>query len=136
MKLSILRERYTPNSTVGSLLIDGQIFCYTLEPRKDQSKGKPYCIPAGLYQATLAISPRFTELKKYPFRVPLLSSVPDFTSVEIHIGNLPHDTEGCTLVGFARSVDAIQNSEEAFFRLFHRLAEPLEVEYIDTQEKT
>jgi len=49
MQLTVNRKWHSPNSTIGTLSIDGQYFCNTLEPRADRSQGKPYCIPAGTY---------------------------------------------------------------------------------------
>jgi hypothetical protein len=98
-------------------------FCYGLEPVRR--------IPAGTYAATLAVSPKWTALRGYPFRVPLLANVPGFTEIEIHIGNFPEDTEGCTLVGMERGADEVMGSELAFFPLFHRLPQEFEVEYLE-----
>jgi hypothetical protein len=123
VKLTIQRDAPTAKSTSGKLSIDGVFFSYTLEPVRR--------IPAGTYAATLAVSPKWTALRGYPFRVPLLQNVPGFTEIEIHIGNFPEDTEGCTLVGMERGADEVMSSELAFFPLFHRLPQGFGVEYLE-----
>jgi hypothetical protein len=125
--LAVERQIFTPRSTVGSLLVDGVFFCYTLEPPKEGSPS--LLIPTGTFEAVLAVSPKFTELYGYPFRVPLLANVPGRTEIEMHIGNGPPDTLGCTLLGLTKAADWVGESENAFFRLFHRLPETFSVVY-------
>ena len=126
MKLSVERQIFTLKSTQGALSIDGLFFCYTLEPPRGAQ-----LIPVGIYPASLDVSPKFTEHYKYDFRVPLLKNVPGHTAVEMHIGNTPRDTTACTLVGMSKSVDALESSEDAFFKLFHRLPQDFVVEYVE-----
>lgn len=51
------------------------------------------CIPVGQYLAHRRYSP------KHGYDVFELQSVPGRGNVEIHIGNLPRDSEGCILLG-------------------------------------
>jgi hypothetical protein len=44
--------------------------------------------------------------------VPHIIDVPQFDQVEIHVGNYPSDTAGCTLLGADRSVDTIGHSHD------------------------
>jgi hypothetical protein len=68
---------------------------------------------------------------------PHVLDVPGFTAIEIHPGNSPEDTEGCTLVGETRGLigypesDWIGNSDEAFNDLIAKLdaSEPMQIEY-------
>lgn len=115
MKLTVLRDTFTAQSTTGELLIDGDFFCYTLEPRGDRTQGKPYCIPSGTYVVKLLWSNRFQML------TPHIMDVPGFTLIEIHPGNSPVDTEGCTLVGMNRAADVVESSRLAFGKLMERL---------------
>ena len=126
MLLTVARQIFTPKSTSGRLSIDGAQFCYTLEPPRG-----PMLHPPGIYQASLYVSPEWTTKRGYPFRLPLLKDVPGFTGIEIHIGNIAADTKGCTVVGLTQSVDAVGYSEDAFFKLFHRLPEDFQVEYTE-----
>jgi hypothetical protein len=113
MRLTLKREEFTENSTIGSLYIDGEFFCYTLEDtlRKDKIKGET-AIPYGTYQVILSWSPRFKRI------LPLLISVPNFDGIRIHPGNTKDDTEGCLLVGESKGKDIIYNSRKAFTKLF------------------
>lgn len=115
MNITVLRDTFTDMSTTGELSLDGVFLCYTLEPRSDRSEGKPYCIPPGTYPATLVYS------EKNGFVTPRLTGVPGFTDIEIHPGNFPADTEGCTLVGESRGTDMVGSSRAAFADLMSRL---------------
>ena len=115
MEILIQRTSYDNQCTQGTMSLNGAQFCYTLEPRQDQSQGKPYCIPAGRYQITLYTSPHFG------FVVPLLQNVPGFEDVEIHIGNSAADTHGCTLVAESQTTDWQSNSTVAFKALMQQL---------------
>ena len=115
MQLTIQRDTFTENSTTGELSVDGVFFCFTLEPRSDRSEGKPYCIPSGTYAVLLQPSARFQMI------TPHLQDVPGFTEIEIHPGNFPSDTEGCTLVGSARGVDMVGTSRATFSVLMDKL---------------
>jgi hypothetical protein len=105
--------------------IDGEFFCDTLEPQKDQSKGKPYSIPAGTYEVKLLPSFHFKEI------TPHLIDVPGFEVVEIHPGNYPKDTHGCTLVGSLHLENFVGNSKAVFTDLMSRLKEPISITYKD-----
>ncbi len=115
MNITVERKWFTPNSTGGQMSLNGVFFCYTLEPRADQSQGKPYCIPAGQYDVTLALSARFQMV------TPHVMDVPGFTEIEIHPGNYPKDTEGCCLVGSIRDTDFVGNSRATFSELMSQL---------------
>lgn len=116
MQLTVQRTNYDDQCTQGELSIDGVFFCYTLEPRKDQSRGKPYAVPAGTYPITLGDSEHFS------MTVPMVGDVPGFTGVEIHPGNFPSDTHGCCLVGETSGTDFVGQSRAAFETLMRRLA--------------
>lgn len=115
MNLSVIRDKFTPQSTTSQVAIDGVFQCYGLEPRADKSHGKPYCIPAGTYQVLIEMSPRFG------FETPHVQDVPGFTEIEIHLGNYPTDTEGCLVVGESRDVDFVGGSAVAFAALMAKL---------------
>ena len=124
MKLEVVRKIFTPESTIGHLLIDGVFECYTLE---DCSREKPgvavskwkvpgdTAIPEGTYNIVLDYSNRFKKI------LPRLVNVPGFEGVRIHAGNTKKDTEGCLLVGDSIGKDFIGNSRKAFDRLMEKL---------------
>lgn len=97
MKLLTL-SRLTQNSfaTYGQITDEeNKPLCVTLElPWVDNEHGKS-CIPPGAYVAHRFPSPR------RGYDVFELDGVPDRGDIELHIGNLPHDSEGCILLGTA-----------------------------------
>lgn len=125
--LYVKRHSFTKNSTIGDLYLNNSFEAHTLEPRRDQSQGKPYCIPPGTYNFTLAWSPKHGRI------LPLVQNVPGFEGIEIHIGNFPKDTEGCLLVGdiIGPGPDRISESTVEFNKLFPELT-PGTITYEDT----
>ena len=130
LELTVNREQGDALCTPGEMLIEGAHFCYTLEPRRDQSQGKPFCIPADRYEVKLQWSQHFDRV------VPVLQNVPNFTAVELHPGNAPKDTHACTLVGESESTDWVGQSEVAFEALMQKLqGEPeIFITYVDPKE--
>ena len=118
MYISIIRYVFTEKSTIGSLLINGQYFCDTLEDkvRAEKIYGST-AIPQGTYKVELHKSNKFNRL------MPYILDVPNYTGVMIHWGNRPEDTEGCILVGKNDKQNWISNSKDTFNKLFIVLQE-------------
>ncbi len=123
MKLTLVRDEFTDKSTGGSLFVDGDFFCYTLEDRdrriEDDPDAKIYgqtAIPRGTYKMIVNESPRFKRL------YPRLLDVPGYQGILMHEGNTDADTEGCILVGLSRSPDRVNNSVAALKKLMGALA--------------
>jgi hypothetical protein len=116
MHMTLKRQGCTAKSTPGTLHVEGEFECYTLEDvvRPEKVAGCT-AIPAGTYHVMINQSARF----KRP--LPLLLDVPGFSGVRIHPGNTDKDTEGCILVGDSPSADFLGNSRVAFDRLFAKL---------------
>lgn len=116
MKLRLVREPSSETTTLGSLFIDGEWFCWTLEDkvRRDKIYGST-AIPFGEYRVVVTWSPRFKR------QLPLLIGVPGFDGIRIHPGNTHKDTEGCLLVGEERHGETILNSRKAFDKLYNKL---------------
>ncbi len=125
MNLKLVRKRFTEDSTIGVLSVNGKTECFTLEDKVRAIKlaGKT-AIPTGIYEITITFSDRF----KKP--LPLLLNVPHFTGIRIHSGNTAGDTEGCILVGQTQGKDFIGNSKAAFKPLFAKLEAALKKEKI------
>lgn len=116
MKIKLVREDFTEESTIGEMFINDVFQCYTLEDKvRDGVKvpGKT-AIPYGHYDIVINFSNRF---QKY---MPLLIDVPNFSGIRIHPGNTSADTEGCILVGNYRSKNLITESKKAYFNLIKR----------------
>ncbi len=108
MKSKIVRLEHSNQGALGVLLLDGSIFCFTLEPDKDE-KGKLY-ISQGVYHCQ-----RFHGNKwKDTFEI----LVPGHTAVLFHSGNTEADTLGCVLLGATtgklKGNRAVLNSGQTF----------------------
>jgi hypothetical protein len=129
--LSLHRDTFSPETSIGKLSINGLYYCETLE---DQTRAKGVkipgetCIPEGRYKIRLIKSP------KRGYIVPLLLDVPMFTAIEIHIGNTRWDTRGCILVGRLRGVDRIMDSSMAFWMLMNILKDDPEIQITITSD--
>ncbi len=116
MRLTITRQKSTPNSTLGGLYVDGRWFCFTLEdvvrelgPNGEGKIAGRTAIPFGVYSVVIDKSTRFNRL------MPHILDVPFFEGVRIHSGNTAADTEGCVLLGLDKTgFDSIGHSVTAF----------------------
>jgi hypothetical protein len=120
MKIKIVREVLSDTETLGSMLIDGKFFAYTLEDKdrglkstdslenilKKKEKGVT-AIPSGTYTVKLSVSNRFKRL------MPEILNVKGFAGIRMHGGNTHLDSEGCPLVARNRYV----NKPTAFGKL-------------------
>ena len=116
MKIVVVRDTFTENSTIGKMLIDGAFFCYTLEDTiRDVKIAGETAIPYGSYKVIVNMSNRFKRL------MPLLIDVKGFEGVRIHNGNTKEHTHGCILVGATKSKDFIGDSKVTFNKLMTKL---------------
>lgn len=109
MKLVLTRRYFGETYTIGSLSIDGEYLCDTLEDavRDFGTEGKiagATSIPFGTYEVVLSQSPRFGRL------LPEVLHVPRFAGIRFHRGNTHSDTEGCILVGENTKKGMLTNS--------------------------
>lgn len=113
--IELRRDDQNDIRTLGSLFIDGDRLCETLElPWRDNQRGIS-CIPEGKYECKLAPSP------SRGYSVYWLQNVPGRQDVQIHIGNFPKDIRGCILVGEHRGVDQVVHSKRAFDKFMARM---------------
>lgn len=125
MELKLVRNQYSPASTIGELHVDGGFECYTLEDRiRSMKVPGETAIPPGRYEVAVTWSNRFER------PLPLLMNVPDYTGVRIHTGNKPEHTEGCILVGRKRLPDVVGESKLAFDALFAKIQDALRREKV------
>ena len=122
MKLTLKRQIFTDKSTIGSLYIDDEFECFTLE---DVVRPPGIKIPGatailyGSYEVIIDYSNRFAR------NMPHVLNVPMFEGIRIHSGNTSSDTEGCILLGTLKNTDRIYNSKLAFIKFLRKLEEGL-----------
>jgi len=88
-RVKIVRLEQTDQGALGSMLLDGELFCSTLEP--DEGDPVKHQIPPGLYPCQ-----RFHGAKyKDTFEI----VVPGHTAVLFHAGNTEEHTLMCVLLG-------------------------------------
>ena len=140
MLLTLIRHTFNKECTIGTLYVDGVLFCNTLEDcsnttyykmsekliKEAKIKGAT-SIPAGCYIIDLGtVSPKFKDRQAYKNingKLPRLLNVPAFNGILIHIGNSDKDTEGCILVGDVIGKNSVLQSTAAFNRLYEVLRE-------------
>ena len=108
----IIRLERSPQGMLGVLLIDGAIFCFTLEPSDTFVKpGNYHC--------------RRFHGAKWPDTFEII--VPGHSAVLFHAGNVEADTEGCVLlgatVGKLKGDRAVLNSGDTFRRFLEATRE-------------
>lgn len=142
MILKVKRELPKDTYTPGTLYIDGEKFCDTLEDldrglTQDMTIGeiqskKVYgetAIPKGTYKVTTkVVSPKFS---KYPFymevcngRLPRLLDVPGYEGVLIHVADgwkKDKLLQGCIGIGERQSDGSLLNGKETFRKLWEKI---------------
>ena len=115
MNLTLQRTSQNATRTLGTITDDATgavIVPATLElPWRNNAHGTwdvASCIPAGVYPALRFNSPHIG------YQLFQLANVPNRVGIDIHIGNYPHDSEGCILVGQSAEDAAIDHSKAAF----------------------
>jgi hypothetical protein len=130
MKLKLQRRFLGKDYTIGSLYMDGEYFCDTLEdtdrgltqetPLEEIKRIKiPHetAIPTGVYRVTVNMSPSKKRI------LPRLLNVPGFSGILIHRGNTANDSSGCIIVGENRVKGKVIHSTQYENRLVEILTE-------------
>ena len=119
MNGKIVRLEEAKDGTFGALLIQGSVFCVTLEPPDKDNQKNISNIPPGTYTCKRVVSPRFGSTFE-------ITGVPNRTHVLFHAGNIVEDTEGCVIVarkwGVLGATRAVLNSGNTFRQFMQRLA--------------
>lgn len=120
MKLRLVRDTFTDQSTEGILYIDGVKHCYTLEDVVRAPGVKvpnETAIPYGTYKVILA------PFRGDPNKIrPHVLNVPLFSGICIHGGNTAADTEGCILVGRNKGYNSIGDCSSVLDVLINKMA--------------
>jgi len=116
--LVLEREVFTDQSTIGTLYLNGERVCDTLEnPWLDNARNIS-CIPEGEYDVRLRLA-RESATRDYLHL--LIKGVPERTYILFHKGNYPKDTSGCVLVGMTRGNNFVKNSKDAMDLLMEKI---------------
>lgn len=124
--IKVERKYRKKEYTIGTLSINGQWICDTMEPHcinwqwEEKVPGKT-AVCEGTYKIQMKHSPKFKK------KMPYLVDVPHFEGVMIHTGNLPKHTQGCILVGYNTVRGLVLKSREAFDKIMERIDYALEV---------
>jgi hypothetical protein len=115
IELKIVRLEQSDQGTLGVLLINREIFCFTLEPPDRDNQANISSIPAN--RAYLC-RPFTSEKFGHTFEI---TDVPNRSAVLFHAGNVVADTRGCVIlgatVGKLKTWDrAVLNSGDTFKR--------------------
>ena len=139
MELILERKYKKEGYTIGNLYIaksnsstspsgeDGrgaEWFCNSMEPAigtatEAVTSGSRKAIATGSYRVKMQWSPKFGKL------LPCLQDVPGRSSILIHAGNRPYDTQGCILVGVNTKVGMILNSRDCLTLLVNKIRSAL-----------
>lgn len=92
MKAKLIRLEQSEQGTLGALMVDGSLFCCTLELPDRGNATNISRIPAGDYICSRVKSPKFGETFE-------ILDVPGRSHVLFHAGNTHVDTHGCVLLG-------------------------------------
>jgi hypothetical protein len=118
MIAELKRLEGTDGSTIGVLLFDKVLQCFTLENRDWQNQRFLSCIPPGNYFVNRTISPRFGTTFE-------ITDVPGRSHILFHKGNTAEETDGCVLVGthigWIDGVRAVLSSRKAFDQMMFTL---------------
>ena len=112
MKIEVRRHYFLENYTIGKLYIDGAYFCDTLEPSTTAIEYP--AVKTGIYSLSIVWSPKFGC---YMPRI----EVPNRSGILFHVGNYPHDTKGCVLLGFNTIKGTVTASKVTFNSFFDEL---------------
>jgi len=120
MIICIIRKYMKENYTIGSLSINGQVICDTLEPHcidwsKEKKVAGKTAIPTGTYELEMKYSPKFER------KMPYLKNVPNFTGIMIHTGNTVKNTQGCIIVGYNTLKGVVLKSRTAFEKIEEKI---------------
>ncbi|MDR1985309.1 MAG: DUF5675 family protein [Prevotellaceae bacterium] len=117
MELKLQRRFLCSDYTIGSLFVNGEYFCDTLEDTdRGLTQSMPLdlirkikiahetAIPTGCYKVIVNLSPSKKRM------LPRLLDVPGFSGILIHRGNTKNDSSGCILAGENKVKGKVINS--------------------------
>jgi hypothetical protein len=124
-QIQVIRTEYAADWTLSKFHIKGvQMGVGVEDERRDVKVKGETCIPAGIYEIDLRVSPKFSKsyyMDKDGFISPnkdarfnkeheliWVKNIPNFEAVLWHWGNTDDDTEGCYIVGSSFATFGVQ----------------------------
>lgn len=114
MKIEVIRHYFSEAYTIGKLYIDGVFFCDTLEPSTTATQHP--AVKLGSYRLSIVWSYKFGSF------MPRIE-VPHRSGILFHVGNYPHDTKGCVLLGLNTIKGSVTASKVTFNSFFDMILE-------------
>jgi len=90
--IKIKRTSYTKYGTFGVLMKNDTPLMVTLERLPMQNQRNISCIPTGFYECEKITSENHGKCIS-------IKNVPERDNIQLHVGNILKETEGCVLVG-------------------------------------
>ncbi len=90
--ITIHRQFENDECTMGYLAVNDSTICYTLERAEYANSKNVSRIPLGSYKGFIRTD------NNLGWRIELVN-VPERENIQIHLGNYPFQTTGCTLIG-------------------------------------
>lgn len=120
MRILVKRRFFGENYTIGSMFLNGEYFCDTIEDKYKDLSLEPKvdgetAIPFGNYNVVLSFSSKFKRA------LPRLMDVPFFEGILIRSGNSEEKWSGCIIVGDNRVKGAVVYSRIREDELMRRL---------------
>jgi len=107
----ILRFKENKNGCPGVLLVEGELFCLTLEP--DANDPDRFQIPEGCHACKLTKSISFG----WTYEI----IVEGHSVIYFHWGNKEEDSTACVLLGMKKGINAVWHSRTAFNSFMKRM---------------
>ena len=122
MSSLILTRQYTPWGVVGHLTLPTGWSCHTLERPWLHNRRNESCIPEGVYQLRMRVSPVVQRITRGRYQEGWeITDVPERTHIMVHPGNWVRNSDGCLLVGADRIISGdelmVTHSQATFDRL-------------------
>lgn len=122
-----LERAYLPNCTLGTLTVNGDYQCRTIEPPWLNNEQSVSCIPEGTYKLLKRVSPIVQRTTRGDYSEGWeVKHVTGRRFIMLHVGNWVKDTDGCILPGkdfafTARDGFMVSSSRIAFDELMMHL---------------
>ena len=124
----LIERKYGTESTIGSLYIDGEFECFTLERPWLDNQRRLSCIPEATYGLELKQYGRWHERWKDKIwykGMLILSGTEPRSEILIHVANYPKELLGCIAPGVATDGTNVWSSKKALMKIYPEIADAI-----------